>query len=451
MPKSSRDIAYHVLVEHRKTGVLVADLLESHGVSVTRDDVRLASEIVYTTIRRRETLDTVIAAHVKRPADQVERDLWTLLQLGACQILLLETPAHAAVHETVETARRCGNPRWTGFLNGSLRGIARTTEKEKPVANEPAADRVPLRDGTFRVLNKPIFPDPERDFAAYIQSAYSFPGWLVERWMQRGTKQDVIAWANWFNAPPQLTLRANTLVADREALLAAVMNHGIPGEAGQNSDAVVLSKRYAVPTLPGFEQGTFAVQDESAMAASCLLNPQPGERVLDLCAGSGSKSCHLAALMQNQGEVVAVDNHSDRLERLTQNTDRLGITNITPMHADGTDPETLGGDYDAVLVDVPCSNSGVLGKRPEVRWRLEPSEIPELVQLQMSLLTAATAAAKVGGRVVYSTCSCESEENELLVAAFLKANSNVTLEKQQSHVPGNPGDGAYQALLIKNA
>lgn len=421
------------------------------AVGAARDDVRLASEIVYTTLRRQRTLDTVLAAHVKRPPEQVERDLWTLLRLGTCQLLLLETPVHAAVHETVETAKRCGNPRWTGFLNGTLRAVTRTIDKDADVSHECGPANVPLRDGAFRVLTKPIFPDPATDFAGYVQAAYSYPDWIVDRWIARGTREDVLSWAAWFNAPPGLTLRTNTLVSDRETLLAAMANHGIQASPGKHPDAVCLPKRYAVHGLPGFAEGRFAVQDESAMAASSLLNPQPGETVLDLCAGSGSKTCHLAALMRNEGEIVAADTNADRLRLLEQNLTRLGISIVRPTQVDGTRPDGLGEDYDAALVDVPCSNTGVLGKRPEVRWRLQPDELPELAQLQLALLESASRPVKVGGRVVYSTCSCEPDENELLVGAFLKLNSNFVLEQEQSHRPGQPGDGAYQALLIRKA
>ena len=450
MTTFSRDIAFRVLIAHRDTGTQVAELIDEHAEDASRDDLRLASEIIFTSIRRRETLDVILAEHVRRPRDQVEQDLWLLLQIGVCQVVLLETPMHAAVHETVESARRVGNPRWTGFLNGTLRAVARTADKSRETAASWGPAHVPLRNGLFRVLDRPIFPDPATDPVGYLSLAYSFPSWLVGRWLARADQEAVVRWANWFNASPKLTLRTNSLKASREELLEKLRDENVVATAGSHPASINLGKRYSVSSLPDFDAGAFAVQDESAMAASTLLAPQAGDRVLDLCAGSGSKSCHLAALMNNSGSVSAIDSSEARLKRLVENTQRLGISIIEPTCLDAVrDAGSIGDDYDAVLVDVPCSNTGVLGKRPEVRWRLQETELSELAELQTQLLAAAVNATKAGGRIVYSTCSCEPEENELLVAEFLKNNDHVSLISEQSHAPGRPGDGAYQALLTR--
>lgn len=447
---SSRDIAYQVLVEHNQTGSRAADLLERATSGVSRDVARLASELVYSTIRRRETLDAIITPHVRRPPAQVERNLWELLRIGACQLALLETPAHASVHETVETARRCGNPRWTGFLNGTLRSVSRTIDKTQPLESAMGPRTLPIGRNRFRTLSLDVFADPQANLAAYLATAYSYPQWLVDRWLARRSADDAIAVCDWFNTPPRLVLRANRLCSTREEVCDALQRHNIGSSAGIHPDSVILAKRATVAGLPGYLEGRFSVQDEAAMAASTLLAPEPGQRVLDLCAGSGSKSCHLAEVMQNDGEVVAVDVSKPRLEMLAENTERLGITIVDSIAGDGLAME-FETDFDAALVDVPCSNTGVLGKRPEVRWRLQPEELAELATLQMQLLVKAAAAVKPGGVVLYSTCSIESEENERLVAAFLGKNPNYTLDVEQHHVPGQPADGSYQARLIKQS
>ena len=445
---SSRDIAFNVLVEHTETATRAGELLERATSGVARDVARLASELVYSTIRRRETLDAIIVPHVRRPPAQVERNLWQLLRIGACQLALLETPAHAAVHETVETARRCGNPRWTGFLNGTLRSVSRTIDKSLPLESSPGPRALPIGWNRFRVISQDVFPDPQEDLRGYLAAAYSFPMWLVDRWLGRRTADEVMATLDWFNSPPRLTLRANRLRATRDDVCATFQRHNVNASAGSHPDAVILAKRATVTALPGYLEGRFAIQDEAAMGASTLLAPKPGQRVLDLCAGSGSKSCHLAELMQNSGEVVAVDLSTSRLEMLAENTARLGITIVNSQVADGLEAE-FEPDFDAALVDVPCSNTGVLGKRPEVRWRLEPEELQELAELQLRLLNKAAGAVKPGGVVVYSTCSCEPEENEDLVASFLEQNTGFRLDVEQHHVPGHPADGSYQARLIK--
>lgn len=445
----SRDIAYRVLTAHESSQTRVADLLSRYAEKCDRDVLRLASEIIYTTVRRRATLDAIISSFVKRPREQVERDLWILLRIGACQLVLLEVASHAAVHETIEACRRSGHRRWIGFLNGTLRAIERAVIPEAEAAVEPAAASVPLSGSRGRRLKRDVFADPATEFTRYVAQAYSYPQWLIDRWVEQRDRSEVLHRAAWFNDVPGLTLRVNQLKTDRPSLLSSLVNGGVSATEGDLPDAIRLLKRAVVHGLPGFAEGHFAVQDESAMAASVLLDPRPGQRVLDLCAGSGSKSCHLAALMQNTGEVVAVDTSANRLVRLAENTQRLGVSIVTAVHGDATAPDVTGEGYDAVLVDVPCSNTGVLGKRPEVRWRLRPDELPELVRLQLRMLESAVRAARPGGRIVYSTCSCEPDENQLLVGAFLRLHQDVTLISEHCHVPGQPGDGAYQALLSK--
>ena len=214
---SSRDIAFQVLVEHADSSIHIAELLERHSGATSRDNMRLAAELVYSTVRRRATLDAVVAAHVRRPPEQVERNLWCLLRIGACQLILLETPSHAAVHETVETGRRCGNPRWTGFVNGTLRSIARTLETATQ-ETAPGAQRIPVGCGEFIAIDKEIFPTPEEDMAGYLAAAFSFPRWMVERWLSRWPLQRIAILAEWFNTAPRMTMRANALRGTREEL-----------------------------------------------------------------------------------------------------------------------------------------------------------------------------------------------------------------------------------------
>jgi 16S rRNA (cytosine967-C5)-methyltransferase len=202
-----------------------------------------------------------------------------------------------------------------------------------------------------------------------------------------------------------------------------------------------------VERLPGFADGWFAVQDESAMQAARLLAPAPGSTVLDLCAAPGTKTTHLAELMGNRGSILAADVDRRRLALVEENCRRLGIDIVETQVVAADARDVSPGPFDSVLLDVPCSNTGVLGKRPEARWRLRPQDIEELAAIQKRLLTAAIARLKPGGRLVYSTCSIEPEENEGVVRAALSAFPNLRLLSEVHREPGQPADGAYQAVL----
>lgn len=251
----------------------------------------------------------------------------------------------------------------------------------------------------------------------------------------------------WFNTPPRPTLRVNTLVTTRELLLGRLREAGISAEEGRHPHAIRLAQSVRVTTLPGFDEGWFAVQDESAMEAATRLGVQPGERVLDLCAAPGGKTLHLAALMRNQGQIIAADSDQRRLKQVADSARRLHASIITCETIPADTSRLPAGPFDAVLLDVPCSNTGVLGKRPEVRWRLTPDDLVELPQIQTRLLQGALRLVRPGGRLLYSTCSIEPEENGQLIERVLRKQKRLRVVEERLHWPGEPCDGAYQALL----
>lgn len=443
-----RELAYEVLSHWtERSGPVASDFDERlTATNLSGSERALALELVYGVIRRRATLDALLVSHVNRPLEKIEAGARTLLHLGLYQLFLLSgAPPYAIVNETAELAKRIGRPQWTGFVNGILRSASRAVTDEFVTA--PAPDAVPLADGRFRLVQGRVFPDPALDFGAHFATAYSFPQWLVERWRRRLSNAELVRVGAWFNAPPKLSLRVNSLRTTRDALLETLASSGIAAKAGDHPDAVRLEQSARVPDLPGFREGLYTIQDESAMWAASLLAPQPGEHVLDLCAAPGGKTTHLATLMQNQGRVTAADVEADRLTRVDETCRRLGLSIVETrlVHRDSNDlPE---GPFDAILLDVPCSNTGVLGKRPEARWRVTAGNMAELVELQRRLLNAALARLRPGGRLVYSTCSIEPEENCDLLAPFLADRPGLTLVAERSQVPGLPADGGYQALL----
>lgn len=451
IPGTARGLAFAVLDEHRTSNEFAVRLLDRRLTAshLTDADRRFATELVAGTVRRRLTLDTVFAPHVSRPRERVEAPLWTLLQLGAFQLLFLNVPARAAVHETVNLARQIGRPQWTGLMNAALRSVSRIVTEDE--TTQPATNTVALTDGRYRLLKDPLFPEPDRDPAGYVSRAFSFPRWLTERWLPRFGWERTLQTAFWFNAPHGVTLRFNLLRANREDVLTQLVNAGLEAVAGGLPQSVHLSNAGNVAQLPGFDEGLWTPQDESAMAVSQLLSPQPGETVLDLCAAPGTKTTHLAELMQNSGRIVATDVKSDRLRRVSENARRLGLTiiELQPISPDLHD--VPAGPFDAVLVDAPCSNTGVLGKRPEARWRIQPSDIVKLAALQLRLLRSAADRLKPGGRLVYSTCSLEPEENEGVVAALLDGRFDLQLGEQHTAFPGEPSDGGFRAKFRRLA
>jgi 16S rRNA (cytosine967-C5)-methyltransferase len=407
---------------------------------------RLALTLAYGVIRRRATLDALLRPFVNRPLDAVDPAILDVLHLGAFQLALLDAiPPHAAVHEAVELVRFVRQPRATGLVNGVLRRVAELVTDH--FADSPSTSTLPVdldRRGRarYRKLRQPMFaPPPSVD---YLAEAFSWPDWLAARWWDRFGFDECTRLGFWFNAPPPLWIRVNGRLTTRSGY-ARLRPDAEPGDMPMSlrlDDAGLVTK------LPGFEDGWFAVQDHASQAVVEALNPQPGWRVLDLCAAPGGKTTHLAERMDNQGSIVACDIDTERLATVTTLCQRMQATIVETVlvgEADRPPP----GPFDAALVDAPCSNTGVLGRRPEVRWRVKPHEIPYLIALQTRLLNAAIDRVRPGGVVVYSTCSIEADENRGVVDRVLRDRGDVRLDRDAWAIPGRPSDGGYWARLIR--
>lgn len=451
-PPNARAVALQVLLACRPNSAFVQELLDQslRGPNLISADRRLATSLVYGVLRRRKTLDALLRPLVSRQPHEVERWLWEALRLGAFQLALLEQiPAHAALHETVELAAQFGQARAKGFLNAVLRALLPLLTNDE--ASGPAADALPLEAGRYRRLARAVLPDPAAHPLEYLAAGFSWPPWLAQRWLPRYGWEECVRLGFWFAGPVAWWLRCNPLRCSRDQLLAALRQAGIAAEPGELPQAVRLAEHVSVRDLPGYDEGWFTLQDESAMRVASALAPEPGGTVLDLCAAPGTKTTHLAELMGNQGRIIACDTDARRLEILPKACVRLGVSIVQPTPLAMRGPEGWAepptGPFDAVLVDVPCSNTGVLGKRPEVRWRLSDSNFGPLVRLQTKLLLEACERVKPGGAVVYSTCSIEPEENRQVVDVVLHARSDMMLEEEDSPVPGRPADGGYWARL----
>ena len=443
---NARTLALHVLSLCRRHDAFLQEILDQQLTQhpLAAADRRLATQLTYGVLRRRGTLHTLLAPLVSRPGARVEPWLWDCLYIGGYQLALMsQIPVHAAIHETVELAAAFGRPTAKGFLNGVLRSLSDLTSDERTTDAGP--DALPLEKGEYRRLRRAVLPDPAVHPVEYLADGFGLPHWLATRWSARYDAAECRRLGFWFAGPAPLTLRCNLLKTDRDKLLRACREANLDVEPGEHPQALRMRDAVPIRELPGYDEGWFTVQDEASMHVASALAPTPGMPVLDLCAAPGGKTTHLAELMGNRGRILACDVDEKRLETVRTLAARLGITIIEMRRLD---PEGEVGDvagaFHAALVDVPCSNTGVLGRRPEVRWRLRPGDLPRLIALQVRVLRGAARYIRPGSIVVYSTCSIEPGENQGVVSQVADI---LKLEAEKEQVPGRPSDGGYWARL----
>ena len=382
-------------------------------------DRALLMELVYGVLRHRLTLDWRLNRIAAKPVERLPAPVRTILRLGAYQLLLLtKVPAHAAIDTSVRLAkrvRRGPGADWGGFVNANLRALSR----------EPA----------------PSWPDPTEDPCGALSVRYACPPWLAGRWLERdGFAQAERLCAQTQDIPP-LTLRVNTLRTTQSRMVELLRQAGREAACCSVSPVgLTLAKQGPVTEIPGYAEGLFYVEDEAAQLVPLILDPQPGERILDVCAAPGGKTTHLAALMQNRGSLVAADRDSERLELVRANCRRLGMGIVEPVTVDFTAPNVsrLGPEpFDRILVDAPCSALGVLRRHPEAKWHKTEQLVSEAQRMQMAIVEQAARLLRAGGVMVYSTCSTESEENERVVDRLCEVHPEFSREPVTPWLPPN--------------
>ena len=483
-----REIAVRVLQQRRAGGKFIEDLLETalYDAQLSPADRGLCQEIVYGIVRWQATLDWLIAR--KTDGRQQKPALQNLLQLGLYQIFWLDRiPDHAAVNETVELAKQNGFGAQAGFVNAVLRGYLREQDETKKLL-------------AGLKISQPAL-------------GWSHPEWLVARWQKRWGLEKTASLLEWNNTPPKIFARVNTLKfggTDGARLWSKTQpqHAGQTGDAGNIRTAAAGAAHIAAPrqmadagdlltrwreenveydfvrcdwleenlvfefkshpplnSLASFRDGWFYIQDPGTLLAACKLGAQPGETILDLCAAPGGKTTFIAQRMNNQGRIVAQDVSDERLKWIQENCARLGVTCVEFCRSRGNEalPSTTGMDqrlltssptnrlFDRILVDAPCSNTGVMRRRVDLRWRIQPSEIERLRSAQLDLLKQAATQVKPGGVLVYSTCSLEPEENGEVVKQFLSERADFKLEYERELLPFVDNvDGAYVARILCN-
>jgi 16S rRNA (cytosine967-C5)-methyltransferase len=441
---NARDLAAELLLAQDRQGLWVSVGLEAARSQLADPrDRGLLTEMALGCVRQQGTLDAVLASFSSRPVPKLDPALRVALRLGLYQILFLErVPPHAAVDQTMRWARKRAGAKRAGFVNAVLRSVLRDLQGDAEGAEDLRRD-VPREDGSALRFGKTVFVDPQRHPHENLGQRFSMPTWLVARWQAAWGAERCAEVLRAACTRPPLSLRPRR---GRAALTSALDEYGIDHEDVSESEGVLLrSGEGVVGTL--LEEGLAAVQDLTSQRVAPLLAPQEGEDLLDLCAAPGGKALHLADLL-GRGTLTACDVDPDKLKALTGLTPLMGevVYRVHPLPETGALPLPHGG-YDGILIDAPCSNTGVLRRRVEARWRLDPEDFAALATIQLSLLERSLPLLRAGGRIVYSTCSLESEENEDVVAAFCAAHPEFHAEPAYREWPGRDADGGCGFVL----
>jgi len=418
---------------------VVADVLGGHSLNrslpaaaeyTIERDRALLRQLCYGALRMAPRLEALLALLFTKPLKDKDRDIHALAMLGLYQLEATRIPAHAAVSATVDATRTLKKPWAKGLLNAVLRRYQR--ERDALVEQIPAAARA--------------------DHPEWLYTTYH------EQWPEQA---DTILAAN--NTQPPMTLRVNRQHGARDDFLAILAAKAIAARPGARAgDAVYLDKTLDVTELPGFGAGDVSVQDESAQVAALLLDAQPGERVLDACAAPGGKACHVLELTPDLTELVALELDGDRLARVEENLERLELY-ATLMQGDAAAPPTElePSSFDRILVDAPCSASGVVRRNPDVKTLRSAADLDSFAEQQRAILAGGWPLLKKGGRLLYATCSIFREENDDVVKAFTESRDDaeilpLTLEGSLATALGRQllpnvdgGDGLYYAMITK--
>ena len=391
-------------------------------------DKRFALEITYGTTKHRNTLDWVLEQSMSRPLEKVDPFVLNVLRTGAYQLLYMDrVPASAACDEAVKIVKKQRHQGVAGFVNGVLRSIARK----------------------YAGIDSIEFPDILENPVEHISLKYSYPCWMIQRWLENFGLDNTLAICRYHNTPPALTVRVNTLKTTVEAFTSLLTEKEIGWSPGQLCPESIAVKDYSKLENDKASHSLYLTQSESSMVVSHVLEPVEGERVLDACAAPGSKTTHIAQLMGDKGRILAVDIHEHRLRLVENSCARLGISSVDTLLSDARE---IGGKlddkFDCILVDAPCTGTGVLNKRADARWRKKPEDITFMSNLQKEILDSVVCLLKEGGRLVYSTCSLEPEENQQVLDYILKKHPELTGEPISQYLPNQGFDKEAFAVQL---
>lgn len=401
-PTPARVCAYRVLQRTLGEGAYADRVFRAEADRAGLDprDRGFAQRLAYGTIQNRRTLDYVVTALSSRTTDTLDPPILNALRLGIYQVTLLDgVPDHAAVDQTVDLAKHFGRGG-----HGLVNAVMRRATREASELISQLTDNSPAEAGV----------------------RHSHPEWIVRMWWDALGRDETVALLERDNAAAESAVRVNELLVTRGEVTAELAELGIDAQPVDDiPEGLVLAGQFDVHGSKLFRDGAIMPQSRASMLVARAVDPQPGERILDLCAAPGAKSTHLAALLRNEGEIVAVEVHGGRAKALTENCARLGAECVEVREADAADVE---GEFDRVLVDPPCSDLGTLQSRPDVRWKKSEDVVERLVLEQQRLLDAAANRVRAGGTLVYSTCTISPDENERQIAAFVERRADFEVD-----------------------
>ncbi|NLK97492.1 MAG: 16S rRNA (cytosine(967)-C(5))-methyltransferase RsmB [Epulopiscium sp.] len=416
MTKSNpREIAVKIISEINDDQAYSNISLQEHFSQyayLTSLDKAFITEIVNGTIRHMKHIDYIINQFSTTKTNKMKPLILSILRSGVYQILFMsKVPSSAACNEAVKIAKKRGLGGLSGFVNGVLRNIARN-------------------------LNHISYPDRNKNPIEYLCIKYSYPQWLVKYWLEYYPIDFVEALCNASNNAPKITIRCNSLRTNKESLMEILSKENI--EVSQGSflpEALHISQTSAISELASFNQGLFQVQDESSMLVGHILDPKPGEKILDVCAAPGGKATHCGELMNNQGQIFARDIHEHKLNLIKNSAERLGIDIITTELHDATvlDQEKMS-QMDRVMIDAPCSGLGIIRKKPDIKWKKSNKDLKDLVDIQRKILSVCSQYVKPGGILVYSTCTISEQENLENIHWFIQ-NFDFDLDPVDPYIP----------------
>ncbi|MEH1923297.1 16S rRNA (cytosine(967)-C(5))-methyltransferase [Nostoc sp.] len=447
--KNPRQLAFIALRDvHKGAYADVALDRVLQKVDLADCDRRLVTELVYGSVRRQRTLDTLIDQLAKKKSHQQPQDLRTILHLGFYQLRYQERiPASAAVNTTVQLAKENGFSGLTGFVNGLLRQYLRQAEgqgsrgaEEKDSLLLPQSP-IPSPQSPIPSPQSPI-PSPQSPIPHFdplqlpenpverLGILHSFPDWIIQVWLEQLGLDDTEKLCEWMNQSPTIDLRINPLRTSIEEVETALLSAGVLVRRIPYLPQALrfIGNTGSIQKLPGFKEGWWTVQDSSAQLVGHLLDPQPGEVVIDVCAAPGGKTTHIGELMGDKGKIWACDRTSSRLRKLQENSQRLNLQSIQIYTGDSRHFTQFQNTADRVLLDAPCSGLGTMHRHADARWRQTPKSVQELSVLQQELITHTSTFVKSGGVLVYATCTLHPAENEQVISAFLAKSPDWQIE-----------------------